>query len=238
MFYRALMIVALVFALLGGPVAAQEAQVQDEAAKDFLDKKSAWAVKLGWHLAETSAYADYWNLSAGDMSGPALEVGYEYRFYRWLALEVPLGFRYATRTVPFGDPALSTRTERFTQFTLWLSPSAKFYAPVGDKFGVYAGLGPDILYTSNDFSTNDKLGSSEAGFGFHGMAGGEYIVQQIRKTGSYISIGLEYKYTKVTIKEADETEIRRLNLTKGTGLAPHDWDIGGHTFMAGVRYHY
>ncbi len=236
MFYRTLLIMAIVFTLLGGTVAAQD--VGEAQKKDFLDKKSSWAVKLGWHLGETSAYSDYWKLSSGDMSGPAIEVGYEHRFYRWLALEVPVGFRYATRKVPFGDPALSTRTERFTQFTLWLSPSAKFYAPVGEKFGVYAGLGPGIYYTSNDFSTNDKLGSSEMGFGFHGMTGGEYIVQQNRETGGYISIALEYKYTKVTLKDADENEIRHLNLSKGTNLTPHDWDIGGHTFMAGIRYHY
>ena len=78
-------------------------------------------------------------------------------------------------------------------------------------------------------------------FGLHGLAGIEwYFIKNPAKSGLYdapVSLVLEYKYSWVEIKDADEEVIGDLN-SVGLNLSKNDVDVGGHMAFIGIRWHF
>ena len=76
----------------------------------------------------------------------------------------------------------------------------------------------------------------------HGLAGLDwYVIKKPAEAGKYdipVSLFVEYKYSWVEIENVDEIVIDDINSVLGTSFPKHEADVGGHTLLAGVRWHF
>lgn len=207
-------------------------------------RKNAIALKAGYHITEDSDFTDFYHIDKKDYNAFVGEISYERKFNPYLGIEAAGGFFSSSKfyvNVLFSSDNLDTRFSNF-----YISPSLKAYLPIKD-LRLYIGAGPDyyysvvkINYNLGTFSYNDT--KSYNSFGFHGLAGIEYIFYKNPGEHGFfdspVGFLIEYKYSKVTISDADEDAINYLNSNLGTSFSKHDLEAGGHNIMAGFRWHF
>ena len=214
------------------------------AQSALTERKNAIALKGGYRIAESSDFTDFWGIDRKDYNGFVGEISYERKFTRFLGIEAALGYSGMSKFHPDAIIPSDNLDTRFT--SIYFSPSVKLYLPV-KSFGFYIGAGPDYYFTMGKLTYN--LGSLSYNdtktfnsFGFHGLAGAEYVFYKNPEEDNFfdapVSFLIEYKYTKVTISNADGNLIDYLNSNLATGYSKHDLEAGGHAFMAGLRWHF
>jgi opacity protein-like surface antigen len=205
-----------------------------------LSKKNAFSIKIGAHLYEDSDFTDRWEIDEQDLAGFAWELAYE-RKTKYIGIEFSLGHNFSSadsNNILAANDSLTVDIENF-----YLSPTAKFYAPLSESFVFYGGIGPDCYYTATDYqykdgSTIDKDDHFFT-FGLHGLAGVEYyFIKRPAKKREFdgptlynvpVSVLFEYRYSWLEIEDADQVLIANLD---------SDLDIGGHLVFVGLRWHY
>lgn len=212
---------------------------------ESLERKNSVALKAGYHTYEGSDFMDFWGVDKKDYDGFVGEISYERKFSKYLAIEAAGGFFSSTKSYSNTLLASDNLDTKFTNY--YISPSIKLYLPLSN-FNFYIGAGPDYYYSvvKLEYVTPGGINYSDSkrynSFGYHGLAGIEYLFY--RKPGednfydAPVGILIEYKYSKVTIGDADENAIDYLNANLGTGYPKHDLEAGGHTFLAGLRWHF
>ena len=214
-----------------------------EEKPSYLLKKNVLGFKLGYHFFESSDFTDFWGINEEDLDSFAFELAYERKITPTLGIEFSLGHFKSGETyhdVLFFDDSSKIEFENH-----YLSPSLKYYIPVTKAFLFYLGGGPDLYYTKYDYKYKCKIfglpysyhaSDNFVTFGLHGLAGIEwYFIKHPAKRGLYdipVSLVLEYKYSWVEIKDADEEILEGLNLPQ------NDLDIGGHMAFIGLRWHF
>jgi hypothetical protein len=224
-------------------IVAVNAGAAEERA--HLLKDNAISIKAGYHLYPDSDFMDFWKLSQGDFDGFIGEVAYERRLYKYLWLEVAVG--YFQSGEEYGGTLLAGDHMDLTIINTYLSPTLKFAFPLTDFFTFYAGAGPDYYYTLSRLKyqagglTYDK-DEGFSSFGAHGLAGIEiYIMKRPAQHGFWdapVGIFFEYKYTWLPVKDFDEALIKDFNAAYGTSHESNDADVGGHAFFGGFRWHF
>ena len=229
---RKILLLALGVVLLSGTVYAEDARLH-------LDKKNAIALKLGWHWYETSDVFDFWHFNENNFDCPVWVFAYERMIRERLGIEVSLGY--------FKSSESNTAGSDLTITNIFLSPTAKYYFPVGDTFVFYAGAGLDYYNTEYDHKYSGAFTYAYGAdhfntFGLHGLGGVDwYIFKNPEKYGFYsspVSLFLEYQYTYLNIDGADDRVIREGNAQLGQSNPTHDLDLGGSTVFIGIRWHY
>ncbi|MCX5834071.1 MAG: outer membrane beta-barrel protein [Deltaproteobacteria bacterium] len=224
-------------------IVAVNAGAEEERA--HLLKDNAFSIKAGYHLYPSSDFMDSWNINQDDFNGFIGEVAYERRLYKYLWLEVAVGYFQSSEesqgTLLAGDSL------DLTIISAYLSPTLKLVFPIADALTVYAGAGPDYYYTESRLKyqtggfTYDRDETFNS-FGAHGLAGIEiYIMKKPTDFGFWdapVGIFFEYKYTWLPVKDFDGELIRNYNAAHGTSYESHDADVGGHAFFGGFRWHF
>ena len=215
-----------------------------EEKPSYLLKKNALGFKLGYHFFESSDLTDFWGIDEEDMHSFAFELAYERKITSTLGIELSFGHFKSDETyhdVLFVDDSSKVEFENY-----YLSPSLKCYIPVTKAFLFYFGGGPDLYFTKYDYEykiSGFSYGADDkfVTFGLHGLAGIEwYFIKYPAKSGLHdipVSLVLEYKYSWVEIKDADEEVIDDLN-SVGLNLSKNDLDVGGHMAFIGLRWHF
>ncbi|HPC73910.1 MAG TPA: hypothetical protein P5551_05750 [Syntrophales bacterium] len=213
--------------------------------KAHLLKDNALSIKAGYHLYSDSDFMDFWNLDRIDFNGFIGEVAYERRLYKNLWLEVALGFYQSGEE--YTGARLAGDYMDLTISNAYFSPTLKAVVPLSDFFIVHAGVGPDYCYTQSRLRyraggliyDRDENFSS---FGAHGLLGIEfYVMRRPADFGFWdapVGIFFEYKYTWLPVKDFDEGLINVLNDSYGTSYGSHEADVGGSTFLGGIRWHF
>jgi hypothetical protein len=208
------------------------------------ERKNALALKGGYRIADSSDFTDFWGVDKKDYNNFIGEISYERKFTSYLGLEAALGYSAMSKYHPGALYASDSLDTRFTN--LYLSPSLKLYLPVRN-FSLYIGAGPDyyftmgkVRYSMGSLYYNDTKTFSS--FGFHGLAGMEYVFYRNPAEDNFydwpVSFLIEYKYSKVTVSDADEGLIDYVNQNIATSYSKHDLEVGGHAFMIGLRWHF
>ena len=208
-------------------------------------KDNAIGIKAGYHLYPGNDFMDFWGMDQKDFDGFVGEIAYERRLYKYLWLEVALG--YFQSGEEYGGARLAGDRMDLTIVNAYLSPSLKLVFPLTDTFTFYAGGGPDYYYTQNRLTyeagglTYDK-DEGFSSFGAHGLAGFEiYIMKRPTDFGFWdapVGIFFEYKYTWLPVKDFDEELIKDFNAANGTSYKSHEVEVGGSTFFGGFRWHF
>ena len=191
-----------------------------EEKPSYLLKKNALGFKLGYHFFESSDLTDFWGIDKEDMNSFAFELAYERKITSSLGIELSFGHFKSDKT--YRDVLLFDDSSKIELDNYYLSPSLKYYIPATKALLFYFGGGPDLYYTNyayeykisglpNSYGADDSFVT----FGLHGLAGIEwYFIKNPAKSGLYdapVSLVLEYKYSWVEIKDADEEVIGDLN---------------------------
>jgi hypothetical protein len=234
---RAVFVLAAVLIFLtSGHARAQELElnpfirdysVSFRAARTFLSK---------------SDFKDFWNT---DETYDGFEVAVEHKFGRIGGVELVYGtskYRTDVDNIFFvGDDLDIEMSNKY------FSLSAKQYLQLSSKFALYAGGGPDYYktdlkydYTAFGFSNS---GSNEyKTYGIHCLLGAEYIIYDDPfahgEFDAPVSLHIEYRYSWVNIENADEDLIDAVNNAMGTSYNSHDFNIGGHTGIIGIRWRF
>lgn len=214
------------------------------AQSALTERKNALALKGGYRLAESSDFTDFWGIDKKDYNGFVGEAAYERKFTRFLGVEAALGYSGMSKYHPNAIMASDNLDTRFT--SIYFSPSLKAYLPIRN-FGFYIGAGPDYYFTMGKLkynfgglSFNDTKNFNS--FGFHGLAGAEYVFYKNPGEDNFydapVSFLIEYKYSKVTVSDADGELIDYINSNLATRYSKHDLEAGGHAFMVGLRWHF
>ncbi len=214
------------------------------AQSALTERKNALAVKGGYRIAESSDFTDFWGIDKKDYDGFVGEISYERKFTRFLGIEAALGYSGISKYHPGAIMGTDNLDTRFT--SIYFSPSIKVYLPVSN-FGFYIGAGPDYYFTMGklkyDFgglSYNDTKTFNS--FGFHGLAGVEYVFYKNPAEDNFydapVSFLVEYRYSKVTVSDADGELIDYINANLAKTYSKHDLEAGGHAFMIGLRWHF
>jgi len=229
---RKVLLLTLGVVLLSGTAYAEDTRLH-------LDKKNAIALKLGWHWYETSDVFDFWHFNENNFDCPVWAFAYERMIRERLGIEVSLGY--------FKSSESNTAGSDLTITNIFVSPTAKYYFPVGDTFVFYAGAGLDYYNTKWDHKYSGAFTYAWGpdhfnSFGLHGLGGVDwYIFKNPEKYGFYsspVSLFLEYQYTYLNIDGVDDRVIREGNAQLGQSNPTHDLDLGGSTVFIGIRWHY
>lgn len=230
---RKALLLAVGAVLLTGTAYAEDTRLH-------LQKKNAFSLKFGYHWYEDSDVFDFWRFNNRDFDALVTALAYERKIWPWLGIEVSLGYSRSSERNYSGSDLTITNVS--------VSPTAKYYFPLGDTFVLYAGGGLDYYNTKWDHTVSSPGFTYGWGhdrfdtFGLHGLAGADwYIFKAPEKHGFYsapVSLFLEFRYTLLEIEEVDDREIRELNADLGQSNPKHDLDLGGLTFFLGLRWHY
>jgi hypothetical protein len=210
----------------------------------YADKKNTVALKAGYHITESSDFTDFWHVDNKDYNAFVGEISYERKFTSYLGIEAAGGFFSSSKFYANVLLASDNLDTRFTNF--YISPSLKAYLPI-KNLCLYIGAGPDYYYTVGKIKYNvGSLSYNDTktfnSFGYHGLIGIEYVFYKNPEEDNFydapVSFLIEYKYSKVTISDADEDAIDYINSNLGTSLSKHDLEAGGHNIMAGLRWHF
>lgn len=230
---RKALLLAVGAVLLTGTAYAQDTRLH-------LDKKNAFAFKLGYHWYREKGAIPFWGLNHRDFDTALTAFAYERLIHPRLGIEVSVGyFRSSGRSAAGSDLTITH---------VFVSPTAKYYFPVGDTFVLYGGGGVDYYNTRWDHKINRPTFTYALGpdrfhsFGLHGLAGIDwYILKAPEKRGFYsapVSLFLELQYNLLTIDEIDDKEIEKLNADLGQSNPKHDLELGPGTVFLGIRWHY
>jgi opacity protein-like surface antigen len=233
MYLRRVLLFMVGAVLLSATVYAQDTSLQ-------LDKKNAFAIKFGYKWYEDSNVFNFWGLNNNDFDALVTSLAYERMLRPRIGLEVAWGFSKSSEVYPSGSDLTITNW--------FISPTLKYYFPVGDSFLFYGGAGVDYYNTEWDHIVNRPTFTYEYGhdrfnsLGLHGLGGVEwYFFKTPEKHGFYsapVSLFFECQYTWLEIDEVDDREIREINAQLGQSYPKHDLDLGGIMFFLGLRWHY
>ncbi|MBI5185072.1 MAG: hypothetical protein HZA01_05015 [Nitrospinae bacterium] len=251
-----ILILVLVFSMMSQTIHGKESQ-----ENSHFDKKNSFSAKGGYHIFMDSGFTDAWNPSrqainesnindSGDMNGGVGELAYERILYEnILGAEIAIGYFIAGKNYNYLITSGGSTTTSSTDIkieSLYISPSFKLHLPVLDSFAFYAGGGPDYYKTwirhgiqSGSASVN-REGTFNT-FGFHGLGGVDWFVFKKPSEGEYdipLSLFAEYKYTRVKVNDADKAIIDYTNMSTGSAYSKNDLEIGGHSLLFGVRWHF
>lgn len=208
------------------------------------DRKNTIALKAGYHIAASGDFTDFWRGDEKDYNAFTGEISYERKFTNYLGIEAAGGFFNSGKYYQNVLAASDNLDTRFTNF--YISPSLKVYLPVKDVC-FYIGAGPDYYYTVGKVKyTRGGLSVNQSerfnSFGYHGLVGMEYVFYKNPGEHGFfdapVSFLIEYKYSQVTISDADEEAIDYINFNLGTNYPKHDLEAGGHNIVAGFRWHF
>jgi opacity protein-like surface antigen len=233
MYLRKILIVVVGAVLLSATVYAQDTSLQ-------LDEKNALAIKLGYKWYEDSDVFDFWGLNNNDFDVFVMSLAYERMLRPRMGLEVGWGFFRSSEVYPSGSDLTITNW--------FISPTLKYYFPVGDSFVFYGGAGVDYYNTTWDHIVKYPAFTSASGhdrfnsFGLHGLGGIDwYFFKNPEKHGFYsapVSLFFECSYTWLPIDDVDDKEIQKRNAALGESNPKHELDLGGIMFFLGLRWHY
>ena len=203
------------------------------------NNKNILSFKVGEQFYVDSDFTDYFKIDAGDLNTIAWEIAYERKISRNIGIECTLGYSSSSadseNILPPANDYADTSIRNF-----YLSPSAKYYLPLGKSFVSYAGVGPDFYYSDVDFeyhkdrtkSSVQDRGDKYYCLGVHGLAGVEYYFSKPRRRRylasprnnrrGQVSLLLEYKFAWVEAQD----------------VVDKDLQVGGHFLLLGMRYHY
>jgi hypothetical protein len=210
------------------------------AEGSHLLKKNAFAIKLGANLYENSDFTDRWEIDEQDLAGFAWELAYE-RKAESIGIEFSVGHNFSSadsNNILVANDSLTVDIENF-----YLSPTAKFYAPLSQSIVLYGGIGPDFYYTATDYQYKDggTIDKDDHFFtlGLHGLVGVEYyFIKHPAKQSEFdgprlynvpVSLLFEYRYSWLKVEDADQVLIAYFD---------SDLDIVGHLVFVGLRWHY
>lgn len=216
-----------------------------------LEKKGSLAFKFGTHIYGKSDFLDEYDLSP-DIPFYPMEIAYEHKIHRFLSLEFSVGYKKMDDTQTYGTgtttPTYPTNA-RLALSNIYFSPTLKYFRALSNSTVFFCGIGPDIydsrgkweLYTSQPKGFIGTV--SKITWGAHANLGFDYFIfKNPSKLGYYdlpISIGAEYKYTYATVSDFDEDIVKRINADSNeTARSAKDLDVGGHTFLIHLKWHF
>lgn len=233
---------------------------EDDTA--YFKKNNAIAAKIGYQLYKGSDFTEFWGIDKKELNNLVGELSYESKLFKYMGIELALGY-FKTHD---RDNIINTITDN--NYTIddasisnvdienrYFSPSVKFYIPVVNAVVFYFGGGPDfyctdgtfrfnltVNYNGNSYTVNQERSEQFYSWGYHGLAGIEFSLDKDpAKEGFYdapVSIFLEYKYSKVNVKEYDGKVINDIDNISGLILKKHDLDVGGNKIFTGLRWHF
>jgi len=224
--------------LLVSLLAISPAYAQEE--RQYLMKDNNIAIKAGWHFYPESDFTNFW----GTDESLFFELSCGRRIRKNIGIEFSLGYlqsNHDNTNVAFINDSSKLRIEN-----LYLTPSAKFFFPVSDRFNFYLGGGPDLYYTWSNHEyrvSNFTVNKQDSFFsvGLHGLTGIDWYIYTEptkREYNAPVSLFLEYKYSWVEINNADKLMTEFISNNFGSSIPEHDLDAGGHMIAAGLRWHY
>ena len=215
------------------------------AAEGFLPRKNAVAFKLGAQIYNQSDYTDFWSNNNGSLTGPVFEFDYDRRIFKFLFVDVSLGYAIADQDAT-GIP-IDTASSSVNLNTLYLSPTLKALAPLNNSLFFYGGIGPDIAYASSEIEISiggakTRISDSAVGLGGHALVGLEWLFYKKPARDGYLDapLGLifEYKFAFIPINDFDQDAIDAINAGLGTNFSSNDFDAGGHYLFVGLKWHF
>ncbi len=249
------LILAVVFVLFVGTFAVAE-------DRDYLTKKNAVGIRVGYHLYNDNDTIDYWQMETSDFSSAVGEITYERSLSKHFGIDFSVGFSEtdddfgSAKRISGNSYYIDVYPQSTTQIrTIYFSPTIKAYFPLSDSVLLYAGAGPDYCYTEaefqwrldvNDGTTTYDLTINETdsrhSFGAHGLAGIEYyFYKDPRVHGAFdapVSLFFEYKYATINVGDFDEKVGDTIRANAGVSIDKNDWNVGGHYVFLGLRWHY
>ncbi|MDO8281668.1 MAG: outer membrane beta-barrel protein [Thermodesulfovibrionia bacterium] len=204
---------------------------------DRLSKDNSIALKIGGHVYPDSDFMDFWRADAADYNGLAFELSYERMLTPNLGIEIPVGYNSSKST--YSNVFSAGDNSKVDIDNLYISPSLKLHIPLNRVFEAYIGGGIDFYHTWVDFDYSDTspavFNESETAntLGYHGLAGIDWFFDN-SNTSFPVSIFVEYKYTSLTVDNADDKVLDAM----GSSASKHDLDVGGSSFFTGMRWHY
>ncbi len=213
--------------------------------QSYMDRPNSIALKVGYHIYENSDFFDFFSADKKDFNGAVGEISYQRNLSRFLALEAAGGFFSSGKTYTNSLPNVIGDNADLTVTNYYISPSIKLQLPA-NPFRFYVGAGPDYYYSLVKISYGPSFlydnSQSFNSFGYHGLAGMEVFIYKNPSADGFsdapVSLLIEYKYSKVTIKGADENFVRLANVNYSQSYPSHDLDVGGHTIMVGLRWNF
>lgn len=205
---------------------------------------NAVGIKGGWHLMDGGAYKDFYNISTLGFGFVTGELFYHRKVYDHLIVEGAFGYAPFTKT----QRSLFASGDVFKHSlqNLYFAPTVKGYYQLKDILVVYGGVGPDFYYTLSGTKYTLPSGTSSDGenffsIGMHGLAGIDFFIYKNPSEEEFqapASVFLEYKYTWVKINEADGKALYYAGTNLGLSFSKHSLNVGGHTLMMGLRWHF
>ncbi len=246
MWKRALpLILGILFLCAVGTANAQsdlsKEPIKDIKKKEHLARKNAIAVKIGPHVYGGSKYLNYWDKKPTDLTVITFELAYERNIVNFLGIELAAGYFHTkmkkTSTVYVGDHIKSDIS------TYYFSPSLKGTFNLTNSLAVYGGVGPDLFigdarqkYSSNATS-NVTSKESKLVPGAHILAGAEYYIFLHPEEQGFFNAPtgffVEYKYTYANWRALDEDIMKKVGSS-----SKHDFNLGGHFILLGLRFHF
>nr|NIP25422.1 porin family protein [Phycisphaerae bacterium]NIW40677.1 outer membrane beta-barrel protein [candidate division Zixibacteria bacterium]NIP53169.1 porin family protein [Phycisphaerae bacterium]NIU09729.1 porin family protein [Phycisphaerae bacterium]NIW99510.1 outer membrane beta-barrel protein [Phycisphaerae bacterium] len=229
-------LLAAAFIMTAGNASAQEVN------KDPFVKSYSFSLRVGQTKLTSSDFTSNWDFQKAYFQ---YELALERKFGKVGSIELVMG-----KAVYKGDKdsiVVLGDSLDYTADMLYISISPKQYIQFNDEFALYVGGGPDYYQTKSAFNYDSPLGNVTEGqnfntFGVHVLAGAEVIIYKNPwGSGEFdapVSLFLEYRYTWAEIKEADKDFVDELNATIGAGEEYHDFFIGGHATLAGIKWRF
>ncbi|MBN2687571.1 MAG: outer membrane beta-barrel protein [Deltaproteobacteria bacterium] len=252
---RRSLILAGIFLLFAGTFAAAE-------DSDYLSKKNAVGVRIGYHLYDSNDTIDYWQMDKSDFSSAIGEITYERSLSKRFGIDFSVGFFEtddnfdSCKRISGSGYYIDVYPQSNTKVrNIFFSPTLKVYLSLSDSVLLYAGAGPDYCYSEaefqwrldvNDGTTTYDLTINETdnrhSFGAHGLVGIEYYFYKDPKShGAFdapVSLFFEYKYATINVGDFDEKVVDNIHANSGVSIGKHDWNVGGHYVYVGLRWHF
>lgn len=215
---------------------------QSSASLTPQETKNSIGFKAGYHILQGSEFTDFYtsaaqalgiNFGKNDLNSYVLALAYERKFMKYVGAE--FAFEYAPISKSFSD-ILTLKIH-----SLVITPSVKGYLPLGEKFQLYAGVGPDICFALGKISFLDTVSDNKIGLGFHGLAGFDWFFLRPASDDYQAAVGffIEYKYSWINIANADDNLIKfEIEPLLGVTFPAHDLNVGGHNIVAGLKWHF
>lgn len=219
----------------------------EEVSDEFLDRKNAVAFKLGAQMPTSSDFTDQWKIGDSDLTAFLAELSYERKLCRGFGIELPLSISHTSAVYSDSLFFYDWSESDFTHTIL--SPTIKFYTPIVDRLWIYGGGGADLCYTVANyryFVSGNLFYNAGRNYwtpGGHLLAGIKWYATTQATPLSFtydlpVSLNLEYKYTWLSISDADNEEIEKINSTYGTDFSSSDFGIGGHSVTLGLTWYW
>jgi len=210
-------------------------------------RKNALSIKFGYSMyAQAGIPMDYWIQDRKDFSDWGWEFSYERRIMGRFTIETA-GGRFGDKST-YRNLVVSFDKAVPELHNNYLSLTAKYGFPLGGRHRLYIGAGADYYRTQTEFryyeggsvptySVNESFNS----FGGHGLIGYEFLLYpDPARKGLYdmpVAVFCEFKYTQVTVGDADKHFIDDYNEATGASLSYKDKGVGTHMILAGLKWY-